>query len=135
MRAVGKKAEEFYREVRGSGANLIHGQPSQTRELPDKSLTIDVYDQATSKLLSITADLVVLEVELEPHVDLQEKLKIPLDDDGFFMVTHPKLATTETPLEGIFLAGTVQQPMGISETVAHASAAAMKALISMQKQR
>jgi heterodisulfide reductase subunit A-like polyferredoxin len=51
------------------------------------------------------------------------------------MVAHPKLATTETPLEGIFLAGTVQQPMGISETVAHASAAAMKALISMQKQR
>jgi heterodisulfide reductase subunit A len=135
MRAVGKKAEEFYREVRGSGVNLIHGQPSQTRERQDKSLTLDVYDLATSKLLSITADLVVLEVELEPHVDLQEKLKVPLDDDGFFMVTHPKLATTETPLEGIFLAGTVQQPMGISETVAHASAAAMKALISMQKQK
>ena len=133
MRAVGKKAEEFYREVRESGVNLVHGQPSQTRERPDKSLTMDVYDLATSKLLSITADLVVLEVGLEPHVDLQRKLKIPLDEDGFFMVTHPKLATTETPLEGIFLAGTVQQPMGIAETTAHASAAAMKALISMQK--
>jgi len=133
MRAVGKKAEEFYREVRESRVNLVHGQPSQTRELPDKSLTMDIYDQATSKLLSITADLVVLEVGLEPQVDLQKKLKIPLDEDGFFMVAHPKLATTETPLEGVFLAGTVQQPMGISEAVAHASAAAMKALILMQK--
>ncbi len=93
---------------------------------------MDVYDLATSKLLSITADLVVLEVGLEPHVDLQQRLKIPLDEDGFFMVTHPKLATTETPLEGIFLAGTVQQPMGIAETTAHASAAAMKALVLMQ---
>jgi len=133
MRAVGKRAEEFYREVRESGVNFIHGQPSETRELPDKSLTMDIYDQATSKLLSIKADLVVLEVGLEPHIDLQEKLKIPLDEDGFFTVAHPKLATTETPIKGIFLAGTVQQPMSIAETVAHASAAAMKALISMQK--
>jgi heterodisulfide reductase subunit A len=133
IRTVGKKAEEFYRKVRESGVNLVHGQPSQTRERPDKSLTMDVYDLATSKLLSITADLVVLEVGLEPHVDLKQKLKIPLDEDGFFMVTHPKLATTETPIKGIFLAGTVQQPMDIAETTAHASAAAMKALISMQK--
>lgn len=133
IRAVGKKAEEFYREVRASGVNLVHGQPSQIQERPDKSLTMDVYDLATSKLLSITADLVVLEVGLEPNLDLQQKLKIPLDEDGFFTVTHPKLATTETPIEGIFLAGTAQQPMSIAETTAHASASAMKTLISMQK--
>ncbi len=134
MRAVGKKAEEFYRDVRESGVNLVHGQPSQTRERPDKALTMEIYDFATSKLLSITADLVVLEVELEPSVNLQHRLKIPLDEDGFFTVKHPKLATTETPIEGIFLAGTVQQPMNIAETITHASAAAMKALISIQKQ-
>jgi heterodisulfide reductase subunit A len=133
MRAVGRKAEEFYRTVRESDVVLIHGEPSEVRELLDKSLSIDVYDQATSKLLSITADLVVLEVGLEPQIDLQQKLKVPLDADGFFKELHPTLATTETPIKGIFMAGTVQRPMTIAETVAHASAAAIRAYISTRK--
>ncbi len=133
MRTVGRKAEEFYRNVRESGVVFIHGEPSEVRELLDKSLSIEVYDQATSKLLSITADLVVLEVGLEPQVGLQQKLKVPLDVDGFFKELNPILGTTGTPAEGIFVAGAVQQPMNIAETVAHASAAAMKAYITMRK--
>jgi len=134
MRAVGKKAEEFYRNVRESEVNFIHGEPSEIRELSDGSLTIDVYDQATSKLLSITTDLIVLEAELEPEVDLQGKLKIPLDEDGFFVEVHPQLAANETAIKGIFLAGAVQEPMGIAEALTRASAAAARAFISVQKQ-
>ncbi len=135
MRAVGRKAEEFYRKVRESGVNFIHGEPSEIRELPDGSLTIDVYDQATSKLLSVTTDLIVLETGLEPRIDLQEKLKIPLNENGFFKEAHPQLAANETPIKGIFLAGAVQEPMNIAETVVRASAAAIKAFISIQEQR
>jgi len=133
LRAVSKHAEKFYRQVRESEVNFIHGEPSEIRELPDKTLTIDVYDQATSKLLSITADLVVLETGLESNTDLQKELKIPLNENGFFKVTHPELAAHETSIKGIFLAGSVQEPMNVSETVAHASAAIMKAFISVQK--
>jgi len=134
MRAVGRKAEEFYRNVRELGVNFIHGEPSEIREFSDGSLTIDVYDQATSKLLSITTDLVVLEAQLEPEVDLQEKLKIPLNENGFFKEVHPQLAANETPIKGIFLAGAVQEPMGIAEALTRASAAAARAFISVQKQ-
>jgi len=133
MRAVGKKAEEFYRKVRESGVNFIHGEPSEIRELPDGSLTIDVYDQATSKLLSITTDLIILEAALEPEVSLQEKLKIPLNEDGFFKEAHPQLATNETPIKGVFLAGAVQEPMNIAEAITRASATATRALISIKK--
>jgi len=132
MRAVGRKAEEFYRRVRESGVNFIHGEPSEIRELPDGSLTIDVYDQATSKLLSITTDLVVLESQLEPEVDLQKKLKIPLAEDGFFKQVHPQLSGNETPVKGIFLAGAVQEPMNIAEAITRASAAAARAFICIQ---
>jgi len=133
MRAVGRKAEEFYRKVRESGVNFIHGEPSEIRELRDGSLVINVYDQATSKLLSITTDLIVLETELEPEVGLQEKLKISLNEDGFYKEVHPQLAANETPLKGIFLAGAVQEPMNITEAVVRASAAVTKAFISMEK--
>jgi heterodisulfide reductase subunit A len=129
MRAVGKTGEKFYRKVRDSEVVFVHGEPSEVRETKDKSLTIDVYDQATSKLLSITADLIVLETGLEPRTDLKDKLKIPLDESGFFKQMSQRLSTNETPIEGIFLAGTVHEPMDIAETMAHASAAAMKAIL------
>jgi heterodisulfide reductase subunit A len=133
IRAVGRGAEEFYQTVRASNILLVHGEPSEIRQLRDKTLTLDVYDQATSKLLSITADMVVLETGLVPQTDLHEKLKIPIDKEKFFKEKHPKLATNETLMEGIFLAGSVQQPMNIEETLAHASAAALKAMISTSK--
>jgi len=134
MRAVTKLGEQFYNKVRAEEVEFIHGQPSEVREAPDGTLTLDVYDQATSKLLSVTTDLVVLEMGLEPEVDLREKLKIPLSEEGFFKEAHPHLATNETLAEGIFLAGAVHQPMNIAEAVVHASAAAMKALLSTRKQ-
>jgi heterodisulfide reductase subunit A len=135
MRTVGKTGEKFYRKVRDSEVIFVHGEPSEIRETPDKSLTIDVYDQATSKLLSITADLIVLETGLEPRVDLKDKLKIPLDESGFFKEAGHGLSTNETPIEGIFLAGTVQEPMNITETLTHASAAAMKTILQEKNLR
>jgi len=133
IRAVGKRAEKFYRTVRESEVNFIHGEPSEIRELPDKSLAIDVYDQATSKLLSITADIIVLETGIEPEISLHTQFGIPLTENSFLKESHPQLAPNETAVKGVFLAGTVQEPMNIAETISNASAAAMKALISLQK--
>jgi len=134
VRAVTKRGEQFYQKVRASGVEFIHGQPSEVRQAQDGFLTLDVYDQATSKLLSITADLVVLETGLTPQIDLKEKLKLILNEDGFFTEKHAQLAPNETPIEGILLAGSIQQPMHVYESLVHASAAAMKALSLMQKQ-
>lgn len=133
VRAVTKRGEQFYQKVRASGVEFIHGQPSEVRQVRNGSLTLDVYDQATSKLLSITADLVVLETGLTPQIDLKEKLKLTLNEDGFFTEKHAQLAPNETPIDGILLAGSVQQPMHVYESLVHASAVAMKALSLMQK--
>jgi len=133
VRAVTKHGEQFYQKARAEEVEFIHGQPSEIRESPDGSLTLDIYDQATSKLLSVTADLVVLETGLQPQVDLHEKLELPLDQDGFFAEKNPQLTANETPRAGIFLAGAVQQPMHVCEALTSASAAAMKALSSAQK--
>ena len=133
VRAVTKQGEQFYQKARASGVEFIHGQPSEVRQAPNGSLTLDVYDQATSKLLSITADLVVLETGLKPQIDFKEKLKLTLDENNFFTEKHPQLAPNETPIDGIFLAGTVQQPMHVYEALVHASATAMKVLSFTQK--
>jgi heterodisulfide reductase subunit A len=133
IRAVTKHGEQFYQKVRASGVEFIHGQPSEIRQTANGSLTLDVYDQATSKLLSITADLVVLETGLQPQIDLKEKLQLTLNEEGFPQEKHVHLSPNETTQTGILVAGSVQQPMQIYEALIHASAAAMKTLSFAQK--
>jgi len=135
VRAVTKTGEQFYNMVRAEEVEFIHGQPSEVRESPDGTLTLDVYDQATSKLLSITADLVVLEMGLPPQVDVAEKLGLTLNEDGFVTEKDSQLKANETTVEGIFLAGAVQQPMHTFQAATHASAAALRAMSALQKHK
>jgi heterodisulfide reductase subunit A-like polyferredoxin len=51
------------------------------------------------------------------------------------MEKHPQLGPNETIIDGIFLAGAVQQPMHVYEALVHASAAAMKSLSFIHKKR
>jgi len=130
MRAFGKGFEEFYKRARDMGVEFIHGLPSEVRMTHGKSLYFDVYDSGTNKLLQVNVDLIVLAAGLikSPDFDkLQALLHAPRSADGFFLETHPKLRPFDTPIAGIFLAGTCQGPKDIPDTVAQASGAAMKA--------
>ncbi len=49
-----------------------------------------------------------------------------MDKDGWLQEAHPKLRPVETHTGGVFLAGTCQGPKDIPDTVAQASAAAIK---------
>ncbi len=133
IRTSGKGLEEFYQEVRRSGITLIHGQPSDIRPLPDGSLNVEIFDTATHKLLSVIADLVVLETTITPCTAIREVLNLPLSQYGFFQEKDMKLNTTETPTKGIFLAGTVQGPKNITETLEHASTAALRIIEALIK--
>jgi heterodisulfide reductase subunit A-like polyferredoxin len=133
VRAVTKRGEQFYNKVRDMEVEFIHGQPSDVREAKDGTLTLDVYDQSTNKLMSITADLVVLEVGFQPQTGLKDILKLPLDEVGFFTEKDAQLQPNETSVRGIYLAGAIQQPMGTSEAATSASAAALKAITELQK--
>jgi len=136
MRAFGKGFEEFYQRARSMGVEFIHGLPSEVRMAQDGSLYFDVYDSGTSKLLQVNADLLVLAAGLVKSPDynkLQAILRVPRSKDGFFLETHPKLKPLDTPMAGIFLAGTCQGPKDIPDTVAQASGAAMKAVDLLSK--
>jgi heterodisulfide reductase subunit A len=83
------------------------------------------------KLLRVPVDMIILATAMGPAQgakQVSEMLRIPRSADGFFAEKHPKLAPTETPTDGVFLAGTCQSPKDIPDTVAHASGAAAAAL-------
>jgi heterodisulfide reductase subunit A len=93
-----------------------------------KNLVFGV-DTLSGKPVKIKADLVVLAQGIEPSAEtstITHLLKASTDIDGWAKEAHPKLRPVESLTAGVFLAGTVQGPKDIPETVGQASAAASK---------
>jgi heterodisulfide reductase subunit A len=137
IRAFGKGFEEFYQRIRSlPNVFMVRGRPMEIFENKDGSLILDVFDSNTNRRLTINADLVVLETALVPPQGFEEFrkiLKISCDPGGFGLELHPKLKPVETTVDGIYLAGFIQGPKDIPDTVAHAGAAAAAASAFLAK--
>jgi heterodisulfide reductase subunit A len=98
--------------------------------------TITVKDVLTwNEDVSFEADLIVLATGLMPNdiAGIVEKLKLPTGSDRFLSEAHPKLRPVEVANTGVYLAGTCQAPMDITEASAGAAAASSKAAIVLGK--
>jgi heterodisulfide reductase subunit A2 len=133
IRMISTGAEEMYREARGLGVLFVR-VPAGAR--PDvlgngRADAVRCFDDLLGRTLEVSADLVVLSVGMRPRQPetsrFHDLLKASLGLDGFFLERHPELAPVETVADGVFLAGTIQGPKDIVDTVAQASAAAAKA--------
>ncbi len=129
VRTAGKGYEEFYRRaVVEHGAEYIRGRVSRIYPKGDK-LVVMGEDTLLGEQVQVEADMVVLATAVIPRHDAKQvaqTLGFSYDQYGFFTEAHPKLAPVETNTTGIFLAGAAQGPKDIPETVAQASAAAVK---------
>jgi len=131
VRAYGKGFEEYYDQVRQSGVIYRRGNPAQVNKRGDR-VVVRVEDTFLDEFAEIEADLVVLAVGMVPRPETGEiakLLKLSESGDGFLMELHPKLAPVNTASDGIFLAGCVQAPKDITDTITQAKAAASSALI------
>ncbi|MHA1907210.1 MAG: hydrogenase iron-sulfur subunit [Candidatus Thorarchaeota archaeon] len=131
MRTFGKGQEELYvRAAKEYKIHFIRGTGGEVVEDPVKgTISIRSEDTLLRKNLEMEVDLVVLMVGMDPHpsnVELSRLFKAPLDENGFFLEQHLKLAPSSTESKGVFLAGVAQGPKDIADTVAHAGLAASK---------
>ena len=62
-------------------------------------------------------------------------LKVPVNEDKFFLEAHAKLRPVEFATEGIFVAGISHSPKSMPETIAQALAAAAKACTILTKEK
>jgi heterodisulfide reductase subunit A len=85
----------------------------------------------TNELIEEEVDMVILCAGLVPALtdEMRKILPLPVDDYGFITTAHPKIDPVSTSLECVFTAGVAEGPKDIPDTVAQASAAAMKASI------
>lgn len=81
--------------------------------------------------------MVVLSTGIVPAATnaMEKILPIPTDEDGFFVTAHPKVDPVTTSLNGVFTAGVAEGPKDVPDSVAQASAAAMKASIIIKGER
>ncbi len=99
-------------------------------------IAVKAKDNLTHDLeITVPVDLLILAVGIEhgPVDGLVKMLSIPTDKDGFLLEGHPKLKPVESPTDGVFLAGTAQAPMDMTEATNAATAAAMKAASILSK--
>ncbi len=127
MRMVGRGFEDFYREARDKGIQLIHGRPGEVTPLPNGNLEILVEDIDTGLMLRNELDLVVLSSAMVPSKgtdELASKLGIALGEDFFIASKHVKLDPISTLREGVYAAGAATGCKDIHDSVIDARAAA-----------
>ncbi|MBT3391135.1 MAG: CoB--CoM heterodisulfide reductase iron-sulfur subunit A family protein [Chloroflexi bacterium] len=135
IRTYGRGHETYYQEALEGMVRFLrfHGNERPEVVAAPAGDTHPVLVRAKDHLtwgeeLEVPVDLVVLAVGMLPTQidDLVKMLKVSRSVDRFLAEVHPKLKPVETAVNGVILAGTAQGPMTIQESVAAASAAAVK---------
>ena len=80
--------------------------------------------------VTVKSDLLVLSAAIRPSettAKLAETLRLPLDQDGFFLEAHLKLRPLDFATAGFFLCGLAQGPKFANESIAQARGAVSRA--------
>ena len=122
--------EIYYRKAREKGVRFIHFADDRYPEVSaiNGSLEVRVHNTVLDKELTLSADTLVLSSAIVPdgpnNRHIGELLKVPLNEDGFFMEAHVKLRPVDFANEGIFVCGLAHSPKFTEENVTQALAVA-----------
>jgi heterodisulfide reductase subunit A len=132
MRTYGFR-EDYYRKAREAGVIFIRYEEEQRPRvgMGQEKLAVSVTDSILGESITLNADFVVLSAGVEApreNAELAKMLKVPLNEDGFFLEAHVKLRPVDFATEGIFVAGMAHSPKCIDESISQAEAAAARAV-------
>jgi heterodisulfide reductase subunit A len=129
--------EDYYTEARQQG--VIFSRFSQDNppnvEATEEGIMVTFKDHILQRDISVTADLLALSAGMvaEDTDELASILKLPRNEEGYFIEAHVKLRPVDLANEGIFLCGTAHSPKLISEAISQALAAAARAAIFLSQ--
>ncbi len=125
--------EQYYRRAREMGVYFVRytgaGRP-EVAVAADGRLKIDVLDPDSGYTVSLTPDVVALATGIGPAEGAERlgtMLKVPRNEDGFFVETHAKLGPMDFPSAGLFLCGAAHSPKNVAETIYQAQGAVARA--------
>jgi len=129
--------EKYYKDAREKGVMFLQYDPEKPPELDTKEgLVVKVHEPMLGETLKIPADYLVLSTGLQPNPEsptIGKLLKVPVNDDGFFLEAHVKLRPVDFSTRGVFVAGNCHVPKFIGESIYQAQAAAARAAVILSK--
>ncbi len=136
--------EDYYREAAEQDVKFIRYDVDDKPEVEvvqengQSQLRVTVTEPTLGQRLMINTDILALGVATVPSADnreLSQLLKVPLNEDSFFMEAHMKLRPVDFSTDGIFMCGLAHYPKFIDESIAQAEAAASRAATILAKDR
>jgi len=134
--------EDYYRKAREQGVIFIRYDTDDkpvveaVQNNGSKQLRVAVKDRVLGARLVIDTDLVVLSVGVRASAgnrELAQLLKVPLNDEQFFLEAHMKLRPVDFATEGVFVCGLAHAPKTLEESIAQAKAAAGRSATILAK--
>ncbi len=123
--------ERFYKDAREKGVMFLQYDPEKKPELDTKNgFVVKIHEPMLGEILKIPVDHLILSTGLQPNPtspEIGKLLKVPVNDDGFFLEAHVKLRPVDFSTRGVFVAGNCHVPKFISESIYQAQAAAARA--------
>ncbi len=92
MQMYGVENEELFRESKMNGVRYINYAPENAPEVTENG--VKVFHQLMGEEITLPADLVVLSTPVVPQDDADDTsklLRVPVDENGFFLEGHVKL--------------------------------------------
>ena len=139
MRCYGL-GELEYRKARMKGVNFIrfdHDKTAPDIKVTHEEVSVEIHDPSIRLDVVLRPELLVLSTGIVPNdtEELATMLRVPRNDNGFFIEAHAKLRPVDLASEGLFMAGTAHAPKSVTETIAQAQAAVARAATILSKDK
>jgi len=136
MQMYGTYKEQMLWNARGMGIRFDVYNPGNPPEVKEGKL--EFFQAVTGKTVSLDTDLVVLSTPLVPGNDsgsLANMLRVPTDQNGFFLEAHAKLRPLDFAADGIFVCGSGRYPATSTEARTQGIGAASRVAAILFKEK
>ena len=116
MQMYGTEKEKMLWDARGMGIRFDVYDPLQPPEVKDGGVRF--FQVLTGETENVPCDLVVLSTPLVAREDVPELsklLRVPIDQNNFFMEAHAKLRPLDFATDGMFVCGSARYPANVEE--------------------
>jgi heterodisulfide reductase subunit A-like polyferredoxin len=137
IRTFGLK-EDYYRKAREANVKFIRYDEDRKPEVREEGgrIVISVFDPIINEKIDVPADLLVLSVGTVPNpgnAEIGKILKVPTNQDGFFLEAHVKLRPVDFATDGVFMCGLAHAPKFSEESITQAHAAVSRVCTILAK--
>jgi heterodisulfide reductase subunit A len=124
--------EDYYKKAREANIKFISFEENRKPEVVTSGdkVEVRVFDPILNEAVVLPADVVALSVGVVPNPEnaaIGQMLKVPTNQDGFFLEAHVKLRPVDFQTDGVFMCGMSHSPKFSDESITQANAAVSRA--------